>query len=344
MISSLFATLLRSLLIPRPRGRSPVGARVQQLFAVLFLLGLAACGGEAAGQLSTYTSDATGFDTHSFYYDTGSEVVVFDAQFTEDLAEKLITAIRARTSSPIRYLIITHPNPDKFNGATAFRKIGAEVVASEATARAIPAVHAYKKYYFVNIAKQFTDASYPVQTVVDRTFTGRYELPLLGGAKVVLSELAHAGVATTQTAAHIPAVAALIVGDLVHGRAHAWLEGGIRDGKAQPDLAAWKLALAELPGLEGVGPSTVVYGGRGESAALRTAVSAQTEYLSTMEDVVVRYVNGLGAKKSELADPLLAPMHYKNLAMLAAQAFPGYAFPYLIEYGVYGLVNAKLAP
>lgn len=344
MLGLSFATLLRSLLTRRPRCRASVCARAPQLVAALFLLGLAACGGEVAGQLSTYTSDASGFDTHSFYYDTGSEVVVFDAQFTEGLAEKLIADIRARTSSPIRYLIITHPNPDKFNGATAFRKLGAEVIASEATARAIPGVHAYKKYYFVNIAKQFTDASYPVQAVVDRTFTGSYELPLMGGAKVVLSELAHAGVATTQTVAQIPAIDALIVGDLVHGRAHAWLEGGIRDGRPQPDLLAWKLALAELPGLAGVSANTTVYGGRGESAALSVAVSEQTRYLSAMEDVVVRYVNGLGAKKLELADPMLAPAHYKNLAMLATQAFPGYAFPYLIEYGVYGLVNARLAP
>ena len=39
--------------------------------------------------LFTFTSDAAGFDTHSFWLDTGSEVVVFDAQFTEELVNQV---------------------------------------------------------------------------------------------------------------------------------------------------------------------------------------------------------------------------------------------------------------
>lgn len=306
----------------------------------LFLVGLAACGGEPAGSLSVYTSDGAGFDTHSFYYDTGREVVVFDAQFTPALAEQLIADIRLHTASPIRYVVITHPNPDKFNGAAAFRKLGAEVIASESTARAIPAVHAYKKSYFVNVAKAFTEASYPAQATVDRTFSGRYELPLQGGARVVLSELAHAGVATTQTVAYLPAVDTLIVGDLVHVRAHAWLEGGIRDGRPQPDLASWKLALAELRSLPGVSVATVVHGGRGVSAPVELAIAEQTRYLDGMDALVSGYVRDLGARRGELSDSGLAAAHYKKIADLAAAAYPDHAFAYLVEYGVYGLVNA----
>src|SRR4051794_22667771 len=80
---------------------------------------------ESARTLGTFTSDAAGFDTHSFWLDTGREVVVFDAQFTEALANNLIAEIRQRTNSPIRFVVVTHPNPDKFNGAAAFQAIGA---------------------------------------------------------------------------------------------------------------------------------------------------------------------------------------------------------------------------
>ena len=33
---------------------------------------------------------------------------------------------------------------------------------------------------------------------------------------------------------------ALVVGDLIHHGVHAWLEGGIVDGRPRPDLEAWK--------------------------------------------------------------------------------------------------------
>ena len=79
--------------------------------------------------LFTFTSDAAGFDTHSFWLDTGREVVVFDAQFTAARAEKLIAEIRSKTSHPIRFVVVTHPNPDKFNGAAAFQasRVGEEL-------------------------------------------------------------------------------------------------------------------------------------------------------------------------------------------------------------------------
>lgn len=288
--------------------------------------------------LHRFTSDANGFATHSFWYDTGAEVVVFDAQFTEALAEQLIAAIRAETASPITYMVVTHPNPDKFNGAAAFRKLGAKVVASEATARAIPAVHAYKKHYFVNVAKMFTEATYPAEARVDLTFRDRLSLPLKQG-RVELRRLAHGGVATTQTVAHLPAAKALVVGDLVHHKAHAWLEGGLVKGQPAPDLASWKQALGELLAYRGA----TVYGGRGEAAPVEAAVKAQARYLDRLEALVKGYVRELGERRAELSGPQ-AGEHYKAIAARAQKAFPDYDLPFMIEYGVYGLVNALNRP
>jgi glyoxylase-like metal-dependent hydrolase (beta-lactamase superfamily II) len=285
-------------------------------------------------EVAVHTSDASGFDTHSFFYDTGAEVVVFDAQFTEAEAQKVLSTIRAKTANPIRYVVVTHPNPDKFNGVGVFQREGARVVASEATAAAIPGVHAYKKYYWVSVAQAFTEQTYPAQPTVDVTFQGTYRLPLEGGAQVELTELRHPGVATTQTVAYLPRRQALIVGDLVHHRAHAWLEGGIRDGKVVPDLAAWKAALEELKAWKG----TTVYGGRGQSAPVELAVAEQQRYLDGMQTLVKAYAAELGSRKAELCGNEAGP-HYQALQRRAAEAFPEYALPYMVGYGVYGLVN-----
>jgi glyoxylase-like metal-dependent hydrolase (beta-lactamase superfamily II) len=283
--------------------------------------------------LETFTSDSNGFDTHSYWLDTGREVVVFDAQFTEAYAHKLIDTIRARTTSPIRWVVVTHPNPDKFNGAPAFQALGAKVVASASTARAIPGVHAYKKHYFVDVARTFTEATYPAQATVDVTFDGDYRLPLEGPTQVRLHELSHRGVSSTQTVAFLPQTNELVVGDLVHHKAHAWLEGGIVDGSPTPDLASWALALDELRAYV----NATVYGGRGKTAKVDAAVDEEQAYLARMNKVVADYVAALGADaRSELSGPN-AGQHYKRLATLAGEAFPDYDLAYMIEYGVYGL-------
>jgi glyoxylase-like metal-dependent hydrolase (beta-lactamase superfamily II) len=288
--------------------------------------------------LEVFTSDAIGFDTHSFWFDTGKEVVVFDAQFTEGLAKQLIAQIQRKTKSPIKYLVVTHPNPDKFNGVRPFQALGAKVVASEETAKAIPGVHSYKKYYFVQIAKIFTEETYPPEAKIDLTFRGDFSLPLEGNTKVLLHELKHRGVSSTQTVAYLSQNRALIVGDLVHHKAHAWLEGGIIEGKPTPELASWKLALEELLSYQGA----IVYGGRGEAAPVEEAVSEEVAYLETLNAIVTQYVTGLGDKKAELSGPK-AGEHYKNISRLAQEALPGYSLSYMIEYGVYGLVNQVAA-
>jgi glyoxylase-like metal-dependent hydrolase (beta-lactamase superfamily II) len=308
---------------------------------------LAACGSTPntdshevarAGSLQTFTSDDAGFNTHSFWWDTGSEVIVFDAQFTPELAQALIAEIQAKTANPITFVVVTHPNPDKFNGAAAFQAIGARVVASAATAQAIAGVHAYKKYFFVNIAKMFTEATYPAEATIDQTFSGDLNLPLKNGAVVQLHELQHRGVSSTQTVAAIPALNALVVGDLVHHQAHAWLEGGIVDGQATPDLPSWHAALDELQPWSGM----TVYGGRGASAEVAVAVAQQKAYLDQLDALVTAYVARLGTRQAELAGPAAAD-HFAAIQAEAVAAFPGYAFPELIGYGVYGLVNQKIA-
>src|SRR5215208_7224948 len=230
--------------------------------------------GSEGGALYTFDSGEAGFFTKTYFYDTGSEVVAFDAQFTPQLAEAAIASLREQTDNPITFLVITHPNPDKFNGAPAFQEEGAQVIASEATEAAIPDVHAYKKAGFIGMG-MFTEETYPQQASVDETFTGTRTLELSDGKTVELSELREPGVSSTQTVAFIPELNALIVGDLVHHKLHPWLEGAIVNGQATPTIEGWIADLEELETTFAADPEPTVYGGRGEPAPLSVAAADQ---------------------------------------------------------------------
>ncbi len=123
--------------------------RLRHALLTMLSAALLFCGGSPslAGKLHVWTSDASGLNTHSVWYDDGREVIVVDTQFTPTIAEKLIADIGKATASPITRVIVTHPNPDKFNALSVFHKLGVESVSSEAAATAIPGVDAYKRNF-----------------------------------------------------------------------------------------------------------------------------------------------------------------------------------------------------
>jgi glyoxylase-like metal-dependent hydrolase (beta-lactamase superfamily II) len=291
-----------------------------------------------AGSLYTFESGADGFHTKTHFYDTGAEVVAFDAQFTPGAAEAALLFLREKTASPLKYLVITHPNPDKFNGAPVFRAAGATVIASERTARAMPAVHAYKQNFFENVARMFPAGTYPALAGVDKTFGETLEL---AGGLVKLRELSQPGVSGNQTIAFLPAENAVVVGDLVHGKAHAWLEGGIVNGGPKPSLAGWIADLAELKNLPGLISETLVFGGRGEVLPLAVAVEDQVSYLKAADEIVAKYVASLPDAAAELGGTG-AGAHFQAIEKELAARFPGYSLSYLVQYGVYGLALQKL--
>lgn len=281
-----------------------------------------------AGRIIEFKSDASGFDTRTFFYEGDSEVVAFDSQFTPDLARKSIERLRRYTDKPVTWLVITHPNPDKFNGASVFKAQGAKIISSSATAAAIPGVHAYKENFFVNVAKMFKAGDYPQPVPVDETFSGEMDLVLRGGERIQLRELSQPGVSRTQTVAYIPAVKTLVVGDLVHYKAHAWLEGGIENGKPVPSIDGWIADLKELARL--YPEETTVLGGRGQTVAMKTAVPEQIAYLDKAFLLIKTEVRSLHGR----------PVDYKKLAEKFESEFPEYELPYMIEYGAYGLVQS----
>lgn len=58
-------------------------------------------------------------------------VAVIDTGYTEAMAEEMVAAIRERTDLPIRYAIITNPQPARFMGNRVFQEEGATVLAHE---------------------------------------------------------------------------------------------------------------------------------------------------------------------------------------------------------------------
>jgi glyoxylase-like metal-dependent hydrolase (beta-lactamase superfamily II) len=176
------------------------------------------------------------------------------------------------------------------------------------------------------MAKMFTEQSYPQEARVDITFNQKYDLRLGNGEVIKLQELSSPGVSTNQTVAIIPQANAVIVGDLVHHKVHAWLEGGIVDGKATPTINGWILDLKELASI--VKKGTMIYGGRGEVVAVEKAVPAQINYLKKANEVVTLFAKKLGDQTVAIQAEL-----EKN--------FPGYGLSYMIQYGVHGLVQSK---
>lgn len=311
---------------------TPLATTLTTLFLFTLIAMALGCGATTSteqtttqAKLYTFTSGADGFDTHSHYLDTGEEVIIFDAQFTPKLANDLMADIKKRTSSPITHVVITHPNPDKFNGASVFQANGAKVIASKATEQALADVHAYKKAYFIQTAKMFTEQTYPSLPKVDTTFEETYTLNLKSKHTITLKVLKHAGVSSTQTVAHIPSIDALVVGDLIHHKVHAWLEGGIRGKAPKLDLQSWRNALGELQSYGEV----KVYAGRGDVVTLKEAVAAQDQYLKRVSTLQAAYLKDHQAPYDQ--------QDHAALAKQIKEAFPKYRLGYMVDYSAYGL-------
>ena len=248
--------------------------------------------------------------------------------------------IQKQTKSPITRIIVTHPNPDKFNALSVFHKLGAESIASAKTAAAIPGVDSYKRYFWVEIAHAFTNETYPKVEPVKTTFSGQIVIKLKSGETITLIELKESGVSSNQVVVRIDSTGDLIVGDLVAYKAHAWLEGGIIDGKTQPNIAGWKADLQQLLTL-GKGK---VYGGRGQFGPVTEVVPVQIAYLDKADQIVTNYVKKLGDNAlAELTDPVKSQAHFQEIQVEFVKAFPNYALPDLISYGVYGLAFSKIS-
>jgi glyoxylase-like metal-dependent hydrolase (beta-lactamase superfamily II) len=295
----------------------------------------------AAAALHVHTSSPDGFLTNSVWIDDGREVTVVDTQFTPALAQAVVADIARRTRSPIRRVIVTHPNPDKFNGLSVFHRLGAESIASRATADRMPGVHAYKRYFWTEIARAFTPDTYPALEQPRTTFSGRMTVPLANGDSLTLFELATPGVSATQTAVRLDSTGDLVVGDLVANRTHAWLEGAVDGGRPVFDLAGWKAALRELPALAAGKPGARLHAGRGPALPVTDAVPAQLAYLDAADEAIRAEEQVLGGERAALADPTRQAPHVRAIRERLVARFPSHSMPELLDHSLYGWLASR---
>ena len=75
---------------------------------------------------------------------------------------------------------------------------------------------------------------------------------------------------------------------------------------------------------------------------VKEAVAQEVAYLEKADQIVDGYLKALGPRVSELNDSEKKGAHFAAIQAEFVKAFPDYAFPDMVGYSVYGLVQHKL--
>lgn len=269
------------------------------------------------------------FNTKSFFYDNGEEVIAFGAQATSEEARKAIEFAKTKTKNPITWLVILHPNIHNFNGMGEFQKIRVKAIASTNTVAGMADEYQFKTKYFLNGAgksSNITQENWPPLPKVDSTFENSLSLKLKNGQTIILKELSNAGPSVSHTIAYVIEEEALFVGDLVQYQTHALMEGLIINNRACPMLASWIDNLNELNKMFKRDTEITVYGSRGIQTSLPTAVYDQSRYLKLVYPMITNYY--LSNRRSWLGGPV-PEKYFKEFQKDMEQAFPGYKLSHL---------------
>lgn len=197
----------------------------------------------------------------------GSEAVaVIDTGGSREAGEALYRAIRARTSLPIRYVILTHMHPDHIYGASVFAEAGATVIGHRSLARALAdRADSYARNYGARLGARFIGSVAPQ---VDREVGDEMMLDL-GGRQLALRAWPLSHTASDVTVLD-ERTGTLFAGDLVFHLHTPALDGSLR---------GWQQSLAALQAMQ---IAQVVPGHGASVLPAAEAFAPMTRYLSVL--------------------------------------------------------------
>ena len=197
--------------------------------------------------------------------------MVIDALASPAQGERLLASVRAATTQPVLWLVLTHHHPDHHFGAIVFRRLGAKVIAhpdrrtlaSEAGENALIAD-------WVRVAGLDAMRGFEFADMPDRPVTSSDTLRV-GGRTLVIS---HPGAAHSpgDLVVWLPQERVLFAGDLL-----------VEDGVTMVVDGDSRVLLTALAGIDSLGPRVMVPG-HGALPAPPTALLARTrEYFTGLQ-------------------------------------------------------------
>jgi glyoxylase-like metal-dependent hydrolase (beta-lactamase superfamily II) len=141
----------------------------------------------------------------------GSEaVLVVDSFATAEAAERLIAEVRARTSLPIRFAVLTHFHSDHTGGSAAYAKAGAAVLAHEN-------VRAWVRREWQTDLASEQKSRYAALRLPDVTFRDRVSIDL-GGRMRIVDAVHQPGHSGSDSLVLVPDAKVVFTGDLFSKR------------------------------------------------------------------------------------------------------------------------------
>ncbi len=253
----------------------------------------------AAGmKVGRFTSEKRAYNTHSYWIEGPSGLVLIDTQFLPSDASKFVDLAERSTGKKAVLAVVLHPNPDKFNGTATLQARGIKVVTSQQVLGLIPAVHQIRLGWFYEDYKP----DYPLAAPKPESFGSQTTTLSAGGVQVKLHVLGGAGCSGAHVVAQVED--AIFVGDLLASKGHAWME-----------LALFDDWLKRLDELQAIAPQRI-YTGRGDAPTGPALIETQRNYLQTVRRIVL----------AEQPSGELGYFKKRSLKNKITSAFPDYAW------------------
>lgn len=240
-------------------------------------------------------------------------VAVIETGYYEPMSREMLAHIAKITKAPVKYVINTNSQPDRFLGNETFRRQGATIIASAAEAKRM----AERGGMFAQINEPLLGlkpGSLEIPNPPDRILQGGAELDL-GGLKIKLMQF---GAAHTPgpLVVHIPKDKVVYAGDILYsGRLPAVIDGG--------NVKAW---IKTFDALKQFGDATFVPG-HGKPAKLSAFEFSTRQYLVLLRDHMAKAVEQ--GKDQQDAMASLNQSRFSKLANYEELAGRNASFAYL---------------